>query len=79
MTAGFVVAAAKLGASAGGKDHSAGRGVAWSLVQHEDLTLKHRRGNAKFMERPLMAAAGRVPDIVEEAFEEIAASLDRAR
>lgn len=79
MTMSFIVDAAKLGASADGKTQTEGRGVAWSLVQHEDLTLKHSRGNAKFMERPFKAHASRVAEIVGEALDEITASLERAR
>lgn len=75
ITAGFIVDGAKLGAMLDGKDKGMARGVAVSLVQHEDLTIRHRRGNAKFMERPLFTSGGRVADIVEEAFDEIAANI----
>lgn len=54
------------------------KGVAWSLAQHEDLTLKHSRGEAKFMERPFFRHGPKIAGVVEEAFEEIKQSIDRS-
>jgi hypothetical protein len=34
----------------------------YAIVQHEDLTIKHKSGGAKFLEKPFMAEAQRVPD-----------------
>lgn len=78
MILSFILDSAKLGQSAGGRNTSERRGLAWALSQHEDLTLKHKRGGAKFMERPFKQAAGRVPDLVGEALEEVTSRLERA-
>jgi hypothetical protein len=53
-------------------------GVAWALSQHEDLTLRHSRGSAKFMERPFKAGGSAVDKLVEAAFEEAKQSIERA-
>lgn len=37
----------------------------YAAVQHEDLTLNHREGNAKYLEGPVNAAAGRLETIME--------------
>ncbi len=34
----------------------------YAVVQHEDLTLKHAQGGAKFLEKPFLQEAVRVPD-----------------
>jgi len=51
-------------------------GVAWALSQHEDLTLQHSRGGAKFMERPFKAGGSAVDKLVEAAFEEAKKSIE---
>lgn len=38
--------------------------VLWPLIQHEDLTLKHTKGQAKFLEIPGNAVAPSVPDAI---------------
>jgi hypothetical protein len=35
-----------------------------AIVQHEDLTLKHKRGQAKFLERPGNQVAPSIPDAI---------------
>jgi hypothetical protein len=35
-----------------------------AIVQHEDLTLKHTRGQAKFLERPGNQVAPSIPDAI---------------
>jgi hypothetical protein len=45
---------------------------AWAIVQHEDLTLKHKRGQAKFLERPGNQVAARVPDALQAALDNLA-------
>ncbi len=35
-----------------------------AIVQHEDLTLKHQRGQAKFLERPGNQVAPSIPDAI---------------
>jgi hypothetical protein len=35
-----------------------------AIVQHEDLTLKHRKGQAKFLERPGNDVAPSIPDAI---------------
>lgn len=52
------------------------KGIAWSLAQHEDLTLKHTRGQAKFMERPFFRHAPKIAGVVEEAFAEVKANIE---
>jgi len=44
----------------------------YALKQHEDLTLKHNDGQAKFLERPFMAAAPEFPDMILDALDEAA-------
>jgi hypothetical protein len=51
-------------------------GIPWVLCQHEDLTLRHSRGSAKFMERPFKAGGSAIDKLVEAAFEEAKASIE---
>lgn len=51
-------------------------GTAWAIVQHEDLTLHHSRGGAKFMERPFVAGCSQIQGVLEAAFAEIQASIE---
>lgn len=46
-----------------------------ALVQHEDLTLKHARGQAKFLERPVLAATAGIPAALEAALDKVAAEV----
>jgi hypothetical protein len=57
--AGVVIGGKKLEAKLGKRAYSA-----WALVQHEDLTLKHKRGQAKFLERPGNQVAPSIPDAI---------------
>ncbi len=57
--AGVVAGGKKLEAKLGKRAYSA-----WALVQHEDLTLKHKRGQAKFLERPGNQVAPSIPDAI---------------
>ena len=52
-------------------------GTAWALSQHEDLTRRHSRGSAKFMERPFKAGGSAVDKLVEDAFAEAKQSIER--
>lgn len=45
-----------------------------ALVQHEDLTLQHTTGGAKFLERPVLAAAADLPDAIQNAVDRIVES-----
>lgn len=42
----------------------------YAVKQHEDLTLRHDEGGPKFVERPFIAAAPQVPDLVLDALDE---------
>jgi hypothetical protein len=52
-------------------------GIMWALSQHEDLTLRHSRGGAKFMERPFKAAGSQVDSVIEGAWDEVKAKVER--
>lgn len=41
----------------------------YAVIQHEDLTLRHNDGMAKYLERPFMAALPRVPDVIIAAID----------
>jgi hypothetical protein len=45
----------------------------YAVVQHEDLTLKHRTGQAKFLEQPFFAAAPQVPGLLLAELDALAA------
>lgn len=52
------------------------RGDVYAMVQHEDLSLHHDDGQAKFVERPFVAALPRILKAVEDA---LGAEMARAR
>ncbi len=43
-----------------------------ALVQHEDLTLKHTSGGAKFLERPFMALVTGIPNDIQAGLGKVA-------
>lgn len=43
----------------------------YAVIQHEDLTLKHKVGGPKFIEKPINAIAPKIPDRLQ-------AEMDRA-
>lgn len=43
-----------------------------ALVQHEDLTLKHTSGGAKYLERPFMAKVTSIPDKILAGLDKVA-------
>jgi hypothetical protein len=53
---GIVAGGKKLEARLGSRKYSA-----WALVQHEDGTLKHSKGQAKFLEIPFMSGLKKAP------------------
>lgn len=76
--ASFATDAATLRRLAGGDKSPEGKGIAWSLAQHEDLTLRHTWGEAKFMERPFFRHGPKIANVVEEAFDEVKAIVERS-
>lgn len=74
--ANFATDAETLRRLASGDKKPLGKGVAWSLAQHEDLTLHHTKGEAKFMERPFFRHGPKIANVVEEAFGEVKASIE---
>jgi hypothetical protein len=67
ISAGVVAGGAPLKGQHGGN--------IYAVVQHEDLTLQHESGGAKFVERPFMAAAPRVPGLLAAAVEREVAKI----
>lgn len=61
----------------GRQSRPAWAGAAWSLVQHEDLGLRHRKGGAKYMERPFKAGGERIAALITAAFEEVSKDVLR--
>lgn len=55
-------------------------GTAWALVAHEDITLKHNHGQAKFMEQPFNSASSKsdIDTAIEEAWDEVKSEVERA-
>lgn len=43
-----------------------GDAVPYALQQHEDLTLRHRVGGPKFLERPVFQVAPEIPTAIED-------------
>lgn len=43
----------------------------YAVVQHEDLTLHHATGGAKFLERPFNAIAPKVPDRLQAEIDRV--------
>lgn len=52
--------------------HDAGSEV-YAFIQHEDLTLKHTQGEAKFVEKAVLRHADEIPGLVLEALDKVAA------
>lgn len=48
-------------------------GAIYPIKQHEDLTLKHRHGQAKFLEQPFFQEAPGVPDALMAELDKVAA------
>lgn len=48
-------------------------GDIYPIKQHEDLTLRHRRGQAKFLEKPFFQEAPGVPDALIAEIDKVAA------
>lgn len=44
--------------------------IAWPIIQHEDLTLKHTKGQAKFLEIPGRAVAATIPEAISAKLDE---------
>lgn len=42
----------------------------YAVIQHEDLTLKHTTGQAKFLEKPANAIAPKIPDRLQAAMDQ---------
>jgi hypothetical protein len=74
--ASFATDGAYLRRAAGTKSSKEEKGIAWALAQHEDLTLRHTRGESKFMERPFFRHGPKVEGVVEGAFGEVKASIE---
>lgn len=50
----------------------------YAIIQHEDLTLKHDDGRAKYLELPFLAAAPEIPELVLEVADEMQAEAAAA-
>lgn len=59
--AGVVVGGTKLQKVLGKRKY-----IAWPLIQHEDLTLKHTKGEAKFLEKPGNEIAPSIPGEIQK-------------
>lgn len=67
-TSGGILSA---GVLAGGPPlRSERRGFIYAVIQHEDVTLKHTRGRAKFVEIHVYAVAPTIPDLVRQGLDE---------
>lgn len=42
---------------------------AWAIVQHEDLTIRHTKGQAKFLEKPVNKHVESLVSVLEEEFD----------
>lgn len=62
---GVVVGGKQLQKRLGKREYSA-----WALVQHEDLTLKHTHGQAKYLERPGNDIAPSIPAAIMAKLDE---------
>lgn len=49
--------------------------ISWPLIQHEDLTLKHKHGQAKFLERPGNDVAPSIPAAIVDALDDASEGL----
>lgn len=62
---GVVVGGSRLQRVKGKRDY-----IAWPIIQHEDLTLKHTHGQAKFLERPGNDIAPSIPAAIMAKLDE---------
>lgn len=66
-TGGIMAGGKALEGRVGKRDYNA-----IALVQHEDLTLHHTSGGAKYLERPFMALVESIPDELLDALDKVA-------
>ena len=72
VTGGIMAGGKELEQRLGGREYSA-----WALVQHEDVTLHHSSGQAKFLEIPFMQIVPSIPEALRMEVDAEAANATR--